>query len=271
MTGDAAGSVTGSVTGRVTGRVTGGVTGGPQVVVHDPDVLAQAVAARLLVTLTDVQARRSHAHVALTGGRIAAKVYQAVAASPVRQAVDWRRVDFWWGDERYLPAGDPDRNETQARTAFLDDLGVAAAALHPMPAAGVHADAAQAAAAYAAELGGTHLDLVLLGVGEDGHVASIFPGTRQQHRAGAGDDTAGRGPAVVAVADSPKPPPVRLSLSLARLDSADEVWLIASGAGKADAVGAALSGLADLPAALVHGRRCTRWLLDGPAAARLPG
>ncbi|MBQ1070313.1 6-phosphogluconolactonase, partial [Micromonospora sp. D75] len=86
------------------------------VAVHaDPDLLAQAVAARLVVKLLDAQAERGQASVVLTGGRIAAAVYRAVGQLPARDAVDWSRVDVWWGDERFLPAGDPERNETQAR------------------------------------------------------------------------------------------------------------------------------------------------------------
>ena len=100
------------------------------VIVHsEPKVLAQATAARLIVRLLDAQATRGAAAVVLTGGRIAAQVYTAVRESPASDAVDWSRVDFWWGDERFLPTGDPERNETQARTAFLDLLKVAPATL----------------------------------------------------------------------------------------------------------------------------------------------
>ena len=86
------------------------------VIVHaEPKVLAQSVAARLIVKLTDAQAERGSAAVVLTGGRIAAEAYAAVRDSPARDAVDWSRVDLWWGDERFRPSGDPERNETQAR------------------------------------------------------------------------------------------------------------------------------------------------------------
>ncbi|WBB80133.1 6-phosphogluconolactonase [Micromonospora sp. WMMD882] len=241
------------------------------VAVHaDADLLAQAVAARLLVKLLDAQADRGQAAVVLTGGRIAAAVYRAVAALPARDAVDWSRVDVWWGDERFLPAGDPDRNETQARAALLDQVPLDPARVHPMPASdGPDGDDPEAAAArYAAELAAAgpgdaalpRFDVLMLGVGEDGHVASIFPGHP------VGDAT---GP-VAAVRDSPKPPPTRTTLTLPTIVTAAEVWLVASGADKATAVRESLAG-APLPAAAARGTARTRWLLDRPAAASVQG
>lgn len=247
-----------------------------EMAVHaDAEVLAETVAARLLVRLVDAQARRGRADVVLTGGRIAAQVYRAVAASPVRGAVDWSRVDLWWGDERFLPAGHADRNETQARAALLEAVPLDPARIHPMPASDAPEgdDPEAAAARYAAELAAAgaaagarlpHFDVLLLGVGEDGHVASLFPG----HPV-----TAERRP-VAAVRHSPKPPPVRTTLTLPTINTAEEVWLIASGAGKADAVRAALSPAVDaspVPAARVRGTSRTRWLLDRPAAQHLRG
>ncbi len=106
------------------------------VIVHnDAEVLAEAVASRLLNRLADAQAHRGEASIVLTGGRIAAKVYQNILGSPIRTVVNWSKVDFWWGDERFLPSGDPERNETQAREAFLDHLPVDPARVHPMAAA----------------------------------------------------------------------------------------------------------------------------------------
>lgn len=235
------------------------MTSFPVVVHAGPKLLAEATAARLIVRLTDAQAVRGTASLVLTGGRIAAQIYAAVRDNSARDAVDWSRVDFWWGDERFLPSGDPDRNETQAREAFLSALPVDPARVHPMPASdGPHgSDAAAAAAAYAAELGAV-FDVVLLGVGEDGHVASVFPG----HPVGADPRP------VADVHDSPKPPPVRITLTLTTLNTADEVWLLASGAGKADAVREALTASpATLPAAKVHGRQRTLWLVDTDARA----
>ena len=127
----------------------------PTVVVHpDADVLAHAVAARLLTRLVDAQAGRGTASVVLTGGGMGIALLRAVRASPARAAVDWRRVDVWWGDERFVAADDPERNERQAREALLDALYLDPARVHPMGAlGGADGDDPDAAAErYAAEL-----------------------------------------------------------------------------------------------------------------------
>ena len=241
------------------------------VVVHaDPQVLAQAAAARLAIRLLDAQAARGMASVVLTGGRSAAQIYQALVRSPAREAVDWSHVDVWWGDERFLPAGHPDRNETQAREALLDALPLDPARVHPMPPSdGPDGNDPEAAAArYADELAAAarpghavlpHFDVLLLGVGEDGHVASVFP----EHPV-----TYETRP-VSAVRGSPKPPPVRLTLTIPAINTAEEVWLIANGPDKASAFGMALGGAGpvQLPAAGVGGVNRTLWLLDRTAAS----
>jgi 6-phosphogluconolactonase len=232
------------------------------VVVPDADILASSVAARLVTKIIDAQAIRGRADVVLTGGRVAAKVLHAVKDLPASGAIDWSRVDLWWGDERFLPSGDPDRNETQAREALLDSLPLDAARIHAMPASdGPDGDDAPAAAArYADELsaGSGQFDVLMLGVGEDGHVASLFP----DH-----PDATATGRAI-AVHNSPKPPPTRISLSMATIRSADEVWLVAAGPDKAVSVGAALRGDQNLPAARATGKARTLWLLDTAAAAK---
>jgi 6-phosphogluconolactonase len=243
------------------------------VLVHaDAEVLAQAAAARMVVRLVDAQAARGMASLVLTGGRVAAGVYSALAKSAARDAVDWPHVDIWWGDERFLPSGHPDRNETQARACLLDQLPLDPQRVHPMPASdGADDDDPEAAAArYARTLAdaarpGTarlpHFDLLLLGVGEDGHVASVFP----EHPA------AYETRPVTAVRGSPKPPPIRITLTLPAINTAEEVWLIAAGPEKAAAVGMALTGAGpvQLPAAGVGGVERTIWLLDRAAAAEV--
>jgi 6-phosphogluconolactonase len=253
-----------------------------QVVVHaTPELLAETTAARLLTHLVDAQAARGTASLVATGGGMGTAVLAAVAASPARDAVDWSRVDVWWGDERFLPAGDPERNETQARGALLDAVPLDPARVHVMaPSDGPYGDDPDAAAAaYAAELAAAvdtgaagwtaagvpvpEFDVVLLGVGPDAHVASLFPG-----HPGATEVE----PTAIAVRESPKPPPVRLSLTFRAINHGREVWLVASGEGKAEAVAHALAepAPARVPASGVQGTERTRWLLDAAAAGKLP-
>jgi 6-phosphogluconolactonase len=243
------------------------------VLVHsDVEVLAQAAAARLVVRLHDAQTARGFGSLVLTGGRVADRVYRAVADSRAKDAVDWSHVDVWWSDERFLPTGHPDRNETQARVSLLSMVPLDPDRVHPMPASdGPDGDDPEAAAArYARTLAeaarpGTarlpHFDLLLLSVGEDGHVASVFP----EHPA------AYETRPVTAVRGSPKPPPVRVTLTLPAINTAEDVWLLAAGAEKAGAAGMALTGAGpvQLPAAGVHGVERTVWLLDRAAAAEV--
>jgi 6-phosphogluconolactonase len=250
----------------------------PLVVVHrDADLLAASVAARIVTHLVDAQAARGTAHLVLTGGTIGIAVLAALADSSARDAEAWRDVHVWWGDERYLPDGDAERNATQARGALLDQLPLDPAKVHPMPASDDEPrdDVDAAARRYAAELArvarseGTSrdevpaFDVLLLGVGPDAHVASLFPemaGIHELERT------------TVGVHGSPKPPPLRVSLTLPAINRATEVWLVASGESKAQAVGLALSGAGPVqaPAGAVSGSRATRWLLDRAAATQVP-
>lgn len=234
-------------------------------VVPSADGVARAVAEQLVGRIASIQAEWRVPSVVLTGGTIANEIYRAVAALPSSD-VDWGKVDFWWGDERYVPADSTDRNDKAAELDLLDVVGVDPARVHVMPAADeVHPDLEAAAAAYA-ELLRTHLsgefDLVLLGVGPDGHVASLFPGFPQLEV----DDEL-----TVAVTDSPKPPPERISLTFTALNSAREVWFLVTGEGKADAVSRALAPDGSIQETPARGITCENrtWWLDEAAASAL--
>jgi 6-phosphogluconolactonase len=244
-------------------------------VVVEPDAehLARSVAEALVARLAAAQAVHGHASVVLTGGGIGIAVLEQVAdvaAEPVRETVDWENVDVWWGDERFVPADSDERNEKQAREALLSRVGVPDHHIHAMPPSdGEYPDPEGAADWYAGELAGAasegivpRIDVLLLGMGPEGHVASIFPGSPAVT-----DERP-----VVAVRDCPKPPPTRVSLGFPAINAAEEVWLLVSGEGKADAVAQALDGASadEIPAAGVRGRRATRWLLDRAAASKLP-
>jgi 6-phosphogluconolactonase len=242
---------------------------------HDAELLAKAVAARLVTRLVDACAGGASASLVLTGGGIGTRVLAELAAAPARDAIDWRRLDIWWGDERFLPEGHPDRNETGARAALLDHVAVPAERVHPMPPSdGPDGDDPEAAAdRYAGWLRAAarpedhgdvpSFDVLLLGIGPEGHVASLFPGmpaVYEQERT------------VVAVRGAPKPPPTRLTLTRPAITAARDVWIIASGDDKASAVRLALSaaGPVQVPAAGARGRQQTLFLLDRAAAAQVP-
>lgn len=239
------------------------------VVVHpDADALAATTGARLLLHILDTQAVRSPVHVVLTGGTVGIRLLAEAARNPLRDLVDWSDVHVWWGDERFVPADDGDRNAIQAREALLDALPLPVGNVHEMPAARPDDPTFgpdEAAAEHASELA-RHapagaatptFDVVLLGMGPDMHVASLFPGhpARDTH-----------GAATVGVHDSPKPPPSRVSLTFEAINGAREVWVVAAGAEKAEAVAASLAGDPVSSAAHVRGTERTLWLIDAAAS-----
>ena len=246
----------------------------PDVVVEsDADALARTVAAALVARLAAAQAVHGTASVVLTGGGIGIAVLEHVAGlaeEPIRETVDWEDVEIWWGDERFVPADSDERNEKAARDALLSRVGVPEHRIHAMPPADGARTPEDGAAWYAEQLAaaagdsGTmpRFDVLLLGIGPEGHTASIFPDSPAVH-----DERP-----VFAVRDCPKPPPTRISLGFSAINTAEEIWLVVAGEGKAPAVAQALSGAdpVELPAAGVHGRRATRWLLDAAAAGQLP-
>lgn len=248
----------------------------PDIAVHaHPNVLATAAAARLITRLVDLQSAGNVPKIVLTGGGIGIAILEQIRATVARDAVDWGKVELYWGDERYLAPGDPERNETQARTALLDHVRIDPARVFPMGAdtgsgpAGADAAAREyadllASAARPEDHGPVpSFDVVLLGMGGEGHTASVFP------RSPAVYETER---AVVAVHGCPKPPPTRISLTLPAIRCAAEVWIITTGAEKAAAVAMALGGAGEIaiPVAGARGRRRTRWLLDRAAASKLP-
>lgn len=217
--------------------------------------LATDVAGRFLTLLSSLQQMGRNPHLALTGGTIAHALHVEIARQAPSALVDWSRVDVWWGDERFVASDSPERNAGEARKAFLD--GVGATHLHEMPTPNSACSVDEGARAYEAQVrgsGGGQFDLVLLSMGPDGHIASLFPGSPQL---GATDRIA------VGVTGSPKPPPERITLTLEALNRSDRVWIFAADSGpggaKEDALNRALSGDPMIPATRVHGRSETIW------------
>ena len=250
---------------------------GPEIVVHeDASTLAGDVASRLLARLEEAQARGEVPQIGLTGGTIADAIHREVARRSPDSSVDWSKVVIWWGDERFVPSTSEDRNARQARAALLDQLLLSDPPLdptnvHEVPASDEVTTVEESAAAYSATMrshGEGSFEVLMLGIGPDGHIASLFPG----HPALDITDHI-----AVAVHDSPKPPPLRVSLTFEAMDRAKAVWFLVSGAEKASAVAAALTlpqsaggDRREIPARGVVGTAETVWLLDAAAASELP-
>ena len=227
------------------------------IVLPDPALTARAAGLRLLLALVDAQSVTAPVHVALTGGTLGTRMLDSIVGEELAGAVDWSQVHLWWGDERY--AEDAERNASQVRT-WIDSLPIPPENVHEVARPGEAEDAEAAAEAYATAVRDVHFTVVVLGIGPDGHVASLFPGR---------DEVEVEGKGALPVHDSPKPPPTRVSLTRASLSDADEVWFVAAGQDKAPMVAASLlPGTEPVPAARVRGAT-TLWLLDTAAAGAL--
>ncbi len=248
------------------------MTNEPRVFVHeDKDALVADAAERFIERMVQVVGEFSEANVILTGGSVGIGVLAAIRLSPNRDRVQWGHVTFWWGDERWLPRDDPERNELQAREALLDHVPVDPANLHPFAASDDGITLDEAADRYAAELAAAAppnlplppFDLAFLGVGPDGHIASIFPNTpavRERTRT------------VLAVRNSPKPPPERLTLTIPVINSSARVVIVLAGPDKGSVLGLALAGASadEVPLAAIRARRLTAIYVDRDAAAAVP-
>ena len=198
--------------------------------------LEQAATRAILHVAHVAISQRGAFHIVLAGGTTPRRVYESLRSADA----DWAAWHVYFGDERCLPPNHAERNSRMAAQAWLDHVAIPAAQIHHIPA---EKGAEAAASAYAQILEGIELfDLVLLGLGEDGHTASLFPG----HDFGVTADA----PAAIAVHDAPKPPPERVSLSAHRLSAAREVMFLVTGAGKRQAVKDWRSNV-DIPAAAI--------------------
>lgn len=238
---------------------------------RDAEELIAAAGDRLADAIEAALAARGRALVVLTGGGNGIALLKRLGEHAGR--IDWTKVHLFFGDDRFVAADDDERNDKQARDALLGRIDIPAANVHAMPASdGDRGDDLDAAAqAYQEVLAANaepgqpapDFDVHLLGMGPEGHVNSLFPDTpavREETRL------------VVGVPDSPKPPPRRITLTLPAIRRSRQVWLVVSGAAKAEAVAAAIGGAdpVSVPAAGAVGREETLWLLDAAAAAQLP-
>jgi 6-phosphogluconolactonase len=231
-------------------------------VVPDAGALAQAAAKRLLARFAEPRDRYA---VALTGGSSPEGLYRLLATDPYRSQIPWERVHWLWGDDRFVPQDNERSNAGAARRLFLDRVPVPAANLHPIPTDATDED--EAARRYEAELRAFYradrldptrplFDLVLMGVGNDGHTASLFPGKPQV------DETKHW---VVGVPEAGMEPFVpRVSLTLPALASTRDMLFLVTGRGKREILSRLLAG-ADLPAARAHSEGDLVWLVDRDA------
>jgi 6-phosphogluconolactonase len=216
----------------------------------DAGALVAELATSLCAEADSAIAARGVFHLVLAGGATPLALYRELAERRVGDE-HWH---VWYGDERCLPADHPERNSVMAETAWLSASRIAPENRRPIPAEQGSQDAA---AVYARWLAGVaDFDVALLGMGEDGHTASLFPG----HEWGDAPDS----PDVLAVHGAPKPPPERVSLSAARLNRSQRVWFVITGSGKRHALRRwAWHEL--LPVTAVHGRQQTVVWVDALA------
>jgi 6-phosphogluconolactonase len=229
-----------------------------------PDAESVAVRAAALIArrLADAVEQRGAAHLALSGGTTPARTYELLAASPI----DWSAAEVWFADERCVAPEDPDSNYRLAAEALLGPAALEPERVHRMrgelgPDEGAAGYADELRGRLAPDSGPPVLDVVVLGIGPDGHIASLFPGAREL--------AAGEGAVCLPVRDSPKPPSERITLSLAVLRAARSCLLMATGHAKADAVAAMLGeATPHVPASLLRRERLTVVLDDAAAPCR---
>jgi 6-phosphogluconolactonase len=229
-------------------------------VAADVAALADVAAGRITTLIEGAIAKRGRAHVCLTGGSTPQRLYEQLADSghPWRARIDWTHVHLYWGDERHVPPDHPESNYGMAARALLDRVPVPASQVHRIHAELPHA--ADAAREYEAQLPDV-FDVMLLGLGEDAHIASLFP------------DGIVRGPGRVVAVWAPKLNAWRITLTPTPILAARTIVMLVAGADKADAVYAAIEAAEDVdryPAQLLRAAEDRlEWLVDAAAAARL--
>lgn len=239
------------------------------IILCDMAELASEGARQFVQLAREAIAERGRFSVALSGGSTPRATHELLARPPLTNQVDWPNVHVFWGDERFVSPDHPDSNQLMARQTLLDHVPISAENIHPVPTTGMTPE--QAAQRYAEILtafsipGAPLFDLVFLGLGPDGHTASLFPGH---------PEVQATGDALVVVArGAPKPPPVRITLTLKAINEAANVIFLVAGADKAKAVKTAMRNKLDLNRCPAQGVRPVAgkvlWLLDREAAGAI--
>ena len=237
----------------------------------DGPAVATAAAQALITQLTKLLATKPTVHISITGGTVGILTLVKIAEHPERNSVEWKRVHIWWGDDRFVAPDSADSNAVQAREALLSHLTLDTAFVHEFPkfhsASSVSIDEQLDAASVEftetvlalanPETGFIDFDVTILGMGPDGHIASLFPG----------HEIPSAGVSIIAEHNSPKPPPHRLSFTYEAINRSAEIWFVVAGEDKAEAVGVAFSSAPSrLPVGRVAGINKTVWFIDEAAA-----
>ena len=239
------------------------------VILPDPAALADEAARRFGDLALAAVADHGRFTVALSGGSTPRALYERLAQSPLSESVDWATVHVFWGDERMVPPDDIESNYRIARETLLAHVPIPAANIYPVPTIGGTAEAAARAyeetliAAFGSEL--PRFDLILLGLGPDGHTAALFPGQPEAVRPSAA--------LAAAVHNAPKPPPVRITCTYRLINAAANVLFLVAGTDKALALREVLRGSVDVARLPAQGVRPEQgalvWLVDTAAAKEL--
>jgi 6-phosphogluconolactonase len=216
----------------------------------DAAELTSEVTAQILQSIEEGLTETGRFDLALTGGTLGLAISKSLLEVLNQNLSDFAGLHIWWSDERFV-AGDSDERNALAFHGKLSNSNVS---VHEVMTSD-SGSAADAAMDYERQLADVNLDLVVLGLGPDGHVASIFPGRSDL-------DNLNR---VFLIEDSPKPPAVRISFTMATINSADKVWIVATGEAKADAVTKIIEADLSIPASYVRGSRHTRLIVDTEA------
>lgn len=246
----------------------------------DRPELATFLADSFISLIEEKLINQDSVHISLTGGTMGTAILEYAGKHERIEKIDWSRVHFWWSDERFVPLGDSDRNEQQAKDALLSSLNIPSENVHTMGAADQFETPEDAARAYQKELleyaqepeEFPLFDLTLLGMGPDGHIASLFPGRPEildhEH-------------ITLAIRDSPKPPPSRVTLTLPVINHSTSIWFMISGEDKNEALTRLLDAgslssseltsqiLRETPAAAARGTQKTLVLVDASARGTL--
>ena len=224
--------------------------------------VAQQASLEIIETIKNVLAKKNSVHIALTGGTVGILTLEVLGKAITEQNLDISKVHFWWGDERLVESNSADRNFNQAKNAMPNVLGAESEMIHQFPSSDDGLELETAQREFSANMkrvfgeSEPSMDLTILGMGPDGHVASLFPGMNHD------------GDLVVAVDNSPKPPPQRLSFTMDLINRSDKIVFVVAGIDKAEAVESVHKNPdCDLPAATVEANGETLWIIDEAAGA----